>query len=282
MVSQARAANLNVGIFPIPHFTTSAADFWTKAPRDANWWQTWFDHYRAFAVNYADLASQTGSQALILGGDWLNPALPGGQLADGTPSGVPADADARWTAVIAEVRQHFSGKVWLAVPYVPGQLQTSLTFLQSADGIYLLWNAPLASQSGASKADMSNAAGALLDNEVSPLASVLSKPVILALAYPSTTDAATGCLSNGQGGCLDWTALSQPNDPPSVTLNLQNQSDIYEAMLNAINARPWIAGVVSRGYYPPAMLQDKSASVHGKPAADLLWYWLPRLTGAVK
>jgi hypothetical protein len=282
MVSQARAANLNVGIFPIPHFTTSAADFWTKAPRDANWWQTWFDHYRAFAVNYADLASQTGSQALILGGDWLNPALPGGQLADGTPSGVPADADARWTAVIAEVRQHFSGKVWLAVPYVPGQLQTSLTFLQSADGIYLLWNAPLASQSGASKADMSNAAGALLDNEVSPLASVLSKPVILALAYPSTTDAATGCLSNGQGGCLDWTALSQPNDPPSATLNLQYQSDIYEAMLNAINARPWIAGVVSRGYYPPAMLQDKSASVHGKPAADLLWYWLPRLTGAVK
>ncbi|HTP00587.1 MAG TPA: carboxypeptidase regulatory-like domain-containing protein, partial [Anaerolineales bacterium] len=67
MISQARAANLNVGIFPIPHFATTPGDFWLKAPRDSAWWQTWFDHYRAFAVNYADLAAQTGSQALILG-----------------------------------------------------------------------------------------------------------------------------------------------------------------------------------------------------------------------
>ena len=282
MVSQARAANLNVGIFPIPHFTGSAADFWAKAPRDATWWQNWFDHYRAFAVNYADLASRTGSQALIIGGDWLAPALPGGKLADGSPSGVPDDANARWSAIFAEVRQHFGGKVWMAIQYTPGQLQTSLDFLQSADGIYLLWNAPLATQAGASKSDMANAAGVLLDNEVSPLASVLGKPIILALAYPSATGSATGCINDGQGGCLVWTALSAPNNPDWVSVDLKGQSDIYEAMLNATNARSWIAGIVSRGYYPPAMLQDKSASVHGKPAADLLWYWFPRLTGTVK
>ncbi len=33
---------------------------------------------------------------------------------------------------------------------------------------------------------------------------------------------------------------------------------------------------------PQAMSQDKPASVHGKPAADLLWYWFPRLLGVVK
>ncbi len=282
MVSQARAANLNVGIFPIPHFATSAADFWTSAPRDSTWWQGWFDHYRAFAVNYADLAARTGSQALILGGDWMAPALPGGQLPNGASSGVPDDANARWNSIITEVRQHFGGKIWMAVQYTPGKLDTSLDFLQSVDGIYLLWNAPLATQAGASKADMAKAAGALLDNEVSPLASVLNKPVILAIAYPSASGAATGCPGDGRGGCLDWNALSQPNNPASVSVDLQGQADIYEAMLNAINTRSWVAGIVSRGYYPPAMLQDKSASVHGKPAADLLWYWLPRLTGAVK
>ena len=282
MVSQARAANLNVGIFPVPHFATTASDFWTNAPRDPAWWSNWFDHYRAFAVNYADLAARTGSQALVLGGDWLTPALPGGQLKDGSPSGVPDDADARWNAIVTEVRQHFGGKIWMALPYTPGKLQTPLSFLQGADGVYLLWSAPLATQAGASKTDMANAAGALLDNEVSPLASVLEKPVVIALAYPSASGSETGCLSDGQGGCLDWTALSQPANPGSVSLDLQAQSDIYEAMLNAINTRQWVAGIVSRGYYPPAMLQDKSASVHGKPAADLLWYWLPRLTGAVK
>jgi len=121
-----------------------------------------------------------------------------------------------------------------------------------------------------------------LDKDISPLASVLNKPIIIALAYPSASGAKTGCLSNGIGGCLDWSSLNQPNNPGTVSLDIQGQSDLYEAMLNAINTLPWVGGIVSRGYFPPVLLQDKSASVHGKPAANLLWYWFPRLTGAVK
>jgi hypothetical protein len=282
MISQARALNLNVGLFPIPHFSGSASDFWKNAPRAADWWQIWFDHYRAFAVNYADLAAQTGSQALILGGDWLEPALPNGTLMDGSSSGVPADADARWQAIIAEVHQHYKGNLLWALPYSRGKIELSLNFLKSTDGIYLLWNAPLASQPSSTKADMAIQAGQLLDNEVSPLPSILNKPIILALAYPSASGSATGCLSDGKGSCLDWTALNQPNSSDSVSLDLPGQENLYEAILIAINTRPWVGGIVSRDYYPPAALQDKSASVHGKPAADLLWYWFPRLTGAVK
>jgi hypothetical protein len=29
-------------------------------------------------------------------------------------------------------------------------------------------------------------------------------------------------------------------------------------------------------------LQDKSASIYGKPVADLIWYWFPRLLGNIK
>jgi hypothetical protein len=129
---------------------------------------------------------------------------------------------------------------------------------------------------------MTTQAGQLLDNEISPLVPLINKPILLALAYPSAGGAASGCFSDGNGGCLDWSALNEPNNPSTVSLDLQGQSDLYEAMLNAINTRPWVAGIISRGYYPPSMLQDKSASVHGKPAADLLWYWFPRLTGVVK
>ena len=129
---------------------------------------------------------------------------------------------------------------------------------------------------------MVDQAGQLLDNEIAPLASFLGKPVLLALAYPSATGVQAGCLDDGLGGCLDWTALDQPNNPPSVNVDLQAQADMYDALLNAVNSRAYVAGVVSRGYYPPTLLQDKSASVHGKPAADLLWYWFPRLLGVVK
>jgi hypothetical protein len=58
--------------------------------------------------------------------------------------------------------------------------------------------------------------------------------------------------------------------------------DIYDALFNAVNARAWVSGLVSRGYFQPVALQDKSASIHGKPAADLLWYWFPRLLGNIK
>ena len=289
MISQARALGLNISLFPTPHFPASSdsstapyTSFWLGAPRDAQWWQTWFTRYRAFAINYADLATQTGAQTLILGGDWVTPALPDGKLSDGNPSNVPADSESQWKSIIAEVRQHFNGQVLWALPYTKATLETPLNFLQDVDGIYLLWSASLSTNPSATKTDYANEAGRLLDNEVSPLVSLLNKPLILAIAYPSAAGAAGDCIPDGKGGCIDWNALSRPNaDFSSVSLSLQTQADIYEAILTAVNTRTWVTGFVSRGYYLPAALQDKSASVHSKPVADILWYWYPRLLGTI-
>jgi hypothetical protein len=283
MISQARAINLNAALFPQPRFATNANDFWTSAPRDAGWWENWFNHYRAFVVSYADLATQSGVQTLIIGGDWIAPALPGGTLADGTPSGVPADADARWQSLISELRQHFRGTLLFALPYDNTNINPPMNVLSYVDGLYLLWFAKLSDSPNPDKASLLDEAGRLLDQNVAPVQQALNKPVIIALSYPSATYSATGCIPNGSGGCYDWTALSRPKDDlTTVDLDLQQQADIYDAMFNAVNARPWINGLVSRGYFMPVALQDKSASVHGKPAADLLWYWFPRLLGNIK
>jgi hypothetical protein len=277
-VAQARTINLNVAIFAQPRFATTANDFWKAAPRDATWWNSWFDHYRAFAVHYADLASLSGAQAVILGGDWITPSLPTGALADGTPSGAPADAEMRWKNIIAEVRQHFRGNVIFALPYDNGVVVAPVNILKDADAVYLLWFARLSDQPNPNKADLLAEAGRLLDNNIAPIQSQVNKPFIIGLSYPSSTYSATG-----SGGCLYWPALGRPNaDLGSVNLDLQQQVDIYDAIFNAINARSWVSGLVSRGYYAPVALQDKSASVHGKPAADLLWYWFPRLLGNIK
>ena len=291
MVSQARSLGLNVALFPTPHFPAStdpssnppSSGFWLNAPRDAQWWQTWFTHYRAFAINYADLAAQTGAQTLILGGDWVAPAMPDGKLPDGNPSNVPADGETQWKTIISEVRQHFKGQVLWALPYTKSALNAPLPLLQDVDGIYLLWSVSLSTNPSATKTDFFNEAGSLMDNEVSPLVSLVKKPLTLAVAYPSAAGAADECIPNGQGGCFDWSALSRPNpDISSVGLNLQTQADIYEALLTAVNTRPWITGFVSRGYYLPVALQDKSTSIHNKPVADILWYWYPRLLGNIK
>jgi len=282
--AQARAINLNVALFPQPRFGgTTANDFWRSAPRDAGWWNIWFNHYRVFTIHHADMATLAGAQALIIGGDWIAPALPGGTLADGTSSGVPADAETRWKNLIAELRQHFRGNLLFALPYDTGVIQPPINILKDTDGVYLLWFAKLSDQMNPNKADLLAEAGRLLDNNVAPVQVQVNKPFIIALSYPSSTSSATGCLPNGSGGCLDWTALNRPNaDITTVNLNLQQQVDIYDAMFNAINARTWVSGLVSRGYFSPVALLDKSASIHGKPASDLLWYWFPRLLGNIK
>lgn len=282
-VTEARSLNINAALFPQPQFPVGAQEFWMGAPRDGTWWTNWFDQYRAFAIHFADLATFSGAQALILGGDWIAPALPSGLLADGTPSGVPADAETRWKNIIAEIRQHFRGSVIFALPYNSATIVAPVNILRDVDAVYLLWFAPISTTNPPNKGDMANEAGRLLDQNVAPVQIQVNKPFIIGLSYPSASNSSTGCIMNGSGGCLDWTALNRPNsDIAAVNLDLQQQADIYEAIFNALNNRTWVSGLVSRGYFAPAELQDKSASVHGKPADDLLWYWFPRLLGNIK
>ena len=281
--AQGRTLNLNVAVFPQPRFPVNADEFWRTAPRDGIWWDAWFNLYRAFVLDHADMATQAAAQGFIIGGDWIAPALPGGKLVDGTPSGVPADAEARWKSIIVEARQHFRGSLIFAIPYDNSTIAAPVNILKDADVTYLLWSVRLSSSAIPNKADMLVEAGKLLDENVFPVQNQVGKPFVIALAYPSADSSATGCIPSGTGGCLSWTALSRPNaDIGSVNLDLQQQVDIYDAMFNAVNARPWIGGLVSRGYFAPVALQDKSASIYGKPAADLLWYWFPRLLGNIK
>ena len=199
----------------------------------------------------------------------MTPALPGGQV-NGASSGVPADAETRWENIIADVRQHFSGQVLWAVSY-PGGLQSAPGFCKSLDGIYLLWYAPL---SGSSVDDLKTAAGQLLDKDIQPFQTAEGKPVILAVAYPSADSAAVAS--------LPAQAFLQLPGKTQAQVNLQAQADVYQALLMAVNERAWLGGFVSRGYYPPAAMQDASDSVHGKPAEDELWYWFGRFLGVAQ
>ena len=267
-ISRARAADLNVALFPAMNLPADAAAWWQSAPRDAAWWEIWFNRYAAFVAWHADLASKADAQALILGGDWLVPALPGGQI-NGGSSGVPADAETRWDAILADVRRRFAGQVLWAANY-PGGLQSLPVFAKSLDGVYLLWNAPL---TGSSVDDLKASAGQMLDQDIFPFQQSLGRPVILAAAYPSVAGAAATA--------FPLQAIFKPGTAQAA-LDLQAQADVYQALSMAVNEHTWLGGFVSRGYYPPAALQDGSASVHGKPAEDVLRYWFGRLTGAVQ
>lgn len=275
-----KAQNLSVVIYATPRMLPSNMDFWKSAPKTAEWWNSWFERYRAFAIYHADLAAQSGASALVLGGDAVMPSLPGSTLADGSPSNVPADAEQRWRSILTEVHQHYSGLLLWAHPYNGKAMAVAPPFMDQFYAFYILWSAPLASNSAADLETMTQTAVTMLDVDIAPLLLSAQKGAVIAPDYPSAVGASTGCVSSGGDGCVDWRALSRPySDVLSAELDLKGQADLYQALLQAINQREWVGGLISRGYYPPLALRDKSSSVRGKMTADLLWYWFPRMLG---
>ncbi len=178
-LSQSIGKNWLTAVFPQPKFMMDTDQWWAEAARDFGWWLVWFDHYRIFLNHHADLAQKTGTQYLVVGGDWVTPALPSGLLSDGSASGVPADSDSRWREMIAEIRTHYAGQVLWALPL--DQVNTPPQFIDSVDGIYLLWQAPLTSESGAPVSELELEAGRILNSLVQPLISKFNKPIYLAI-----------------------------------------------------------------------------------------------------
>lgn len=269
----ARGQGLRVTLFPAPLFDTVPDLWWEAAPRDAGWWASWFERYRAFALHHAGLAQLTGAERLVLGGEWLGPALPNGYLTEGAPSNVLSDAEARWREILAEVRAVYSGELAWALPF-PYGIQNPPVFLGEVDTVYLLWSVPLADGPDSTREELKRAAEGLLDGLVSPFEAVYGKPVVIAVGYPAADGGLAGCVPREGGGCLSFGELARADaDLARVTVDLEEQWLAYAVMLEAVNERGWVDGFVSRGFYPPAALADASLSVHGKPAEALLSFW---------
>ncbi len=274
---KAQAFELNVAYNPTPNFPTEMKEWWSSSPRDFPWWQVWFERYRNFILTFADKAQQDGASGLVLGGEWVSPALPGGKLPDGSPSGVPADAEKRWREIISEVRERYTGTLFWALPSSKDGINPP-PFIEDLDQVYLLWSLPLTEQLDASPQELQDAAGQYLDSEVFLMDISLGMPITIAVAYPAADGSLQDCIAvvenNDENSCYNPKFLEPPyQDNPTVILDLEEQLSAYQALLYAINDRDWIDGLVSRGFYPPVELQDKSSSIHGKPSQTILGDW---------
>lgn len=277
-ITQSQQRGLNVAL----HAQTvldGTGSWWTTGQKDANWWANWFARYRTFALNYADLAAASNVGALVLGDENLLPAYPGGLLPDGTSSSVPSSADQQWKDLIDEIHTHYQGPIYWMLPSSVTS-QDAPPFLEKVDGIYFVMDNRLAASNNPSQAELSSAVDYILDNQVKQLKDRFGSAIFIQFRYPSVDGSAQGCLLiNNQ--CVEFSYLDQPvQDNPTQILDLQEQVDIYNAILLSINTRDWINGVISGGYFAPAALQDKSSSIHGKPASDIIWYWYHQLLGS--
>lgn len=280
MTRNATDNGLQAALHPQPQFPANTDDWWNSASRTFSWWNSWFDQYQKFAAHFAEAAERQNTEILILGGDWLYPALPGGRLASGEPSGVPADAELRWTEILQDVRSRYSGKIaWsMSLP----EWQRKPSYLEEVDLVLLNWNPTLPVDSFPDLEQLTSAAESSLDGEVFVFWSSWFESgeteLILSIAYPSVSGWQIDCANLDGQSCYQLASFTSP--APILTgldMGFDEQAAAYQAMLSTASQKEWVSGIVSRGYYAQAILHDKSISIHGKPAEELLWRWFEAL-----
>jgi len=158
-------------------------------------------------------------------------------------------------------------------------------FIEDLDQVYLLWSIPLTQDSEYSEEQLRKTAAEYLDDEVFLLDITLEMPITITAAYPSASGGLQGCISTPAEGdqptCLDPRLLEPPYpDLSTVEHDFEGQYAAYSVLLKEINTRDWLDGFVSRGFYTPARLQDKSASVYGKSAQFVLQSWFSKMLPA--
>jgi hypothetical protein len=277
-IDQAGDLGLEAGLHPALILPGGSLDvWWAEAPRDSAWWTVWFERYRSFLLTYAALAERAGAAKLVIGGPEVGPALPGGILADGSPSGVPIDAEMRWRNLLQEIRSVYTGSLAFEIDF-GRTLRPAPPFLDAVDEVHVYWHVPLGEGRELTSAEMQTAAFSALDGSLLADPALEGKPIILSVEYLSVDGGATACAARADGSCRPVEAFDAGADPePDLSLDLAEQSDALNAVILAAFAREEIQGFFARRYYPPVALHDKSASVNGKPAAQMLGYWYARI-----
>lgn len=258
---------LNIGIYPKINYPDTSNTFWANAKKDSGWWQSWFDRYHRFIIHNADLANVSGASAIFIGSPDLNPSMNNGNLKDGSSSGVPSNADDQWRQLIQDIRSRFSGAV-VGVIALPSQSDGLPGWLDSVDAIYVQFSPKIDPTLTNSTADLYNYFNNSLDEKLLPVQQELNKPFIIGMSVNSSSESSNGCVDSN-GSCDE----QRSQNLSSTSLDFDLQARIYNAAIMSAAGREWIKGFISRDYQPVTTVQDASASVRGKPASDVLWYW---------
>jgi hypothetical protein len=278
-VATARERGLQVAIRPeLAPALGTLDEWWHNASRSSDWWDLFFDELRSFLLTEATNAEASGADTLVLTGAQLAPALPAGSLADGSASGAPYDAEIRWRDLVSDLRASFHGRLAYEIELGEG-LQAMPAFLGDFDEVHVYWHAPLSQDDGASFGDLRAEAARLLETEIIPVVPE-GMPITISIEYLSLANAANACPANPDGSCrpasaFDGGAVVDADLP----VDLAAQSEAIEAVMAEATLRTSVAGITIRRYFPMAALQDKSASVYGKPSGDVIRSWYEALRG---
>ncbi len=268
---------LQVNLRPKLDLASMTGDaFWTQAERDPGWWRLWFEQYRSFLISAARLASEKGVQRLVVDLHSVAPSLPGGRLPNGQPSAVPAEGEALWRQILADVRGIYSGNL-VAELEVERGLQTPPPFMDAFDEVRLYWHAPLAGDAGLGFEQLQQSARFELEAVLAD-PGLPALPITLSVELLSIPGSALACAPAPDGTCRPASEFDQGAVvDPDLAVDMPAQAAALNALILAAQDQGRLSGFSVRGYDPGPILQDKSASISGKMAEDVVRYWYEHL-----
>ncbi|MBI2850689.1 MAG: hypothetical protein HYX80_06575 [Chloroflexi bacterium] len=210
-------------------------------------WQEWFASYRELLNYYATFSQEAGVDMLVIGD-----ALVG-----------TTQRENDWRRVIKEARERFKGPITYAALYAQGSLSDGedvrIKWWDAVD--YIGWQPfyPLTDKNDPTVAELKAAwteKGYLA--AIENLSKQFNKPVIaIEFGYRSQDGA--------NKWPLNWTS--------TAPVDLQEQADCYQAALEVLWGKPWLAGIFWWEWRAQAGLggpKDTSAIPYGKPAEEVL------------
>jgi len=246
MINHVKLQELQPVLFPQVNYS-GVPGFWGSGIKDSGWWQSYFDRYQRFILNYADLAELMDVEAIVIG----DPTVV--QHMESFP-----DSDIRWSQLISDIRARYAGKIIAAVS-LPSEREVP-GWISEVDQVYVLFSPDLSNT-----ADLIETYGAQMDTQVYPLVEKFGRPIIIGINNPSHTNSLQGCV-DVNGSCLAY-------HQADYAVDTVVQAKILNAAIVNSFSKSWVDGFISREYYPYIKVQDNGPSIHGKPASDVLWFW---------
>jgi len=188
--------------------------------KDDRAWEEWFASYRGFIGKYALLARDTGTDALVVGTELVN---------TNRDNKCNSAADKRtkdWKGVVGSIRQVYGGKLYYAANYGTDDCgeDVSVDWWDTLDGIGVDAYYPLANETVVNVQQLVDSWQRWADR-MAAVSQKYNKPVVLTeIGYQSrlgTHNMRTG----------------------NAVLNIQEQTDCYEATLQALSNKPWLGGI---------------------------------------
>jgi hypothetical protein len=205
-------------------------------------WRQWFSQYEAYVLSYARQAAEAGADAFCVGRETDKAAI-----------ARPSD----WRRIIARVRDTFAGPLTYSANF---DSYERIAFWDALDVIGVSAYFPLGE--GVSKEEDLAAAWDAILARLETLARKTNRRVVFTeIGYPAVS-----------------TAARRPWDEPPGPADVWLQARLYDAALEAISKRPFMAGTffwLWEGVARPAF-RDPSFSIRDKPASFVMADWYER------